>query len=78
MSFSLMEVARLQVFGGAVLARYRELVEAADRSLHDSPAQRELGEFRQSWLADPNATAEVARELMVARAEAAELAAHAT
>jgi hypothetical protein len=77
MSLSLIEVARLQVFGGAVLAKYERLVAAADASLHGSLAQAELGEFCQAWIADPNRAAEVAREEAVAAIAAAEIAARA-
>jgi hypothetical protein len=71
MSFSLNEVARLQLFGGAVWEKYCRLVSAADASMHGSLALEELGAFRQNWIADPNLTADVARQ------EAAQAAARA-
>jgi hypothetical protein len=63
--------------GGAALQRYEELQAQADASAHDSPAARELGDFRALWVEDCNRAAEVARELLSARAAAAELAARA-
>jgi hypothetical protein len=61
MSFDLLEVHRLQRAGGAVLAKYNRLVAAADASAHGSLAQQELGEFQQSWLADPAGTTAAAK-----------------
>jgi hypothetical protein len=57
----------LQLFGGAVWQKYERLLAEADRSAHGSPALQELGEFCQSWIADPNRAAEVAREEAAAR-----------
>jgi hypothetical protein len=45
--------------------------------MHDSPAHKALGEFQQAWEQDPNLLTERVRELVVARAEAAEAAARA-
>jgi hypothetical protein len=75
MSFDLTQIRKLELMGGAALQRHAELVRAADASAHGSIAQDELSAFRALWLQDPNVAAEVARELFVARAEAAELAA---
>jgi hypothetical protein len=61
MSFSLNEVARLQLFGGAVWAKYERLLGEADRSAHGSLAQQELGAFCQAWLQDSNKAADEAR-----------------
>jgi hypothetical protein len=60
MSFDRNEIARLRLFGGAVLAKYERLVAAADHSAHLSPAQLELAEFCQAWIADPTGTAAAA------------------
>jgi hypothetical protein len=75
MSFDRNEITRLRLHGGAVLAKYQRLVGEADRSAHDSPAQRALGNFQQAWIADPNLAAEVARDEAVAAIEAHEAAA---
>jgi hypothetical protein len=71
----LTELYRLERAGGAVWQRYQELVAAADASLHDSPAQRALGEFQQAWAADPaGVTAALAAQVQapVGAAEVAE------
>jgi hypothetical protein len=74
-SFNLIEVQRLQVMGGAVLAKYERLLGEADRALHDSPAVRELGQFMKDFEQDPNLAAEVARNEDAAAWAAAERAA---
>jgi hypothetical protein len=70
MSFSLVEVRRLQYAGGAVWEKYRRLLIAADNAAADSPAARELAEFQRDWAADPQAAEEQART-EAAAAEAA-------
>jgi hypothetical protein len=68
MSFSLLEVQRLELMGGAVLAKYRRLVRAADGSAHGSPAQEELFAFHKAFERDPNLAADEARTEAAARA----------
>jgi hypothetical protein len=75
MSFNLLEVRRLELAGGAALAKYRRLLSEADQSMHGSPAQQALGEFCQAWIADPNAAMEQARNENAAAWAAAERAA---
>jgi hypothetical protein len=77
MSFDLNEVRRLELAGGAVLAKYRRLVSECDHSMLGSPAHEALGQFQLDWIADPNRATEVAREENVARIAAAEAAARA-
>jgi hypothetical protein len=62
MSFHLIEVRRLEAAGGAVLAKYRRLVAAADAAAHDSPAHRALAQFWKAWEQDPQAVTNAARE----------------
>jgi hypothetical protein len=73
----LIELHKLEAAGGQVLQRYRELTEQADGSMYGSPAALAKAEFEKAWERDPNELAERVRELMVARAEAAEAAARA-
>jgi hypothetical protein len=77
MSFDLNEVRRLELAGGAALAKYQRLLGEADQALHGSPAHQALGEFCKQWEQDPNRAMEVARNEVAARAEAAEAAAKA-
>jgi hypothetical protein len=57
MSFDLTEVHKLKAQGGPAWDEYCRLVAECDASAHDSPAARDLGEFRLAWLADPTGTA---------------------
>jgi hypothetical protein len=66
MSFDRNEVRRLEATGGAVLARYRALVAAADASAYDSPAARAKAEFERDWAADP----ETVKRIVAAEARA--------
>jgi hypothetical protein len=76
MSFGLIELQKLHATGGQVLEEYQRLVGEADRSLHGSPAQRELAAFQQDWIAHgPDSMIDRVRSLYVARAEAAGTAA---
>jgi hypothetical protein len=74
MSFDLLEVRRLELAGGAALAKYQRLLGECDRSAHLSPAQQALGEFCQAWIADPNRAMEVARNEVAAAWAAAQRA----
>jgi hypothetical protein len=75
MSFNLNEVRRLELMGGAVLAKFNRLVSAADRSAHGSAAQEALGEFMKAFERDPNLAADEARTEAAAAAAAREAAA---
>jgi hypothetical protein len=77
MSFDLNEVRRLEIVGGATLAKYRRLVSECDQSMHGSLAHEALGQFQRDWIANPNRATEVAREEAAAAAAAGELAARA-
>jgi hypothetical protein len=78
MSFHLLQLHKIEAMGGAPWQLHQELQARADQSAHDSPAVRQLNEFRALWLEDCNRAAEWARELIVARITAAEAAARAT
>jgi hypothetical protein len=73
-SFNRIEVQRLEIMGGAVLAKFHRLTATASASAHMSPAQQELAAFMKAFEQDPNLAAEVARDEAVAAAEAAEAA----
>jgi hypothetical protein len=68
MSFSLVELHKLERTGGAPWQLHQELQARADQSAHGSPAEEELGAFRALWLQDPNLAADQARTLLAARA----------
>jgi hypothetical protein len=55
MSFSLVELQRLQQSGDLLAERYAELVAAADQSMHDAPAARALAEFQRDYANDATA-----------------------
>jgi hypothetical protein len=71
----LVDLGKLEAAGGLVLQRYREVTAEADASAFGSPAFLAKAQFEKDWEQRPNELAEEVRELNVARAEAAELAA---
>jgi hypothetical protein len=75
MSFHLLQLHKIEAMGGAPWQLHQELQARADQSAHDSPAVRQLNEFRALWLEDCNRAAEWARGILVQRIEAAEQAA---
>jgi hypothetical protein len=69
------ELHKLEAAGGLVLQRYRELTAAADGSAHDSFDALAKAQFERDWEQRPNELTEEVRELIAARAGAAEVAA---
>jgi hypothetical protein len=70
MSFDLLETYRLERVGGAVLAKYRRLVAAADAAMHGSPAHVQLGRFMKSWEQDADRVTREAEQEAKAEAKA--------